>query len=64
MSQRTVPYVRPYLDVVLVPGRPPEEEGRDAGEEACQEGAAEGGAVETVGVLTDHAWSAPCPLTA
>ena len=64
LCHRAVPHKRPYLDVVLVPGRPPEEEGRDAGEEAGQEGAAEGGAVEAVGVLTDHAWSAPCSLTA
>ena len=49
----------PHLDVIFVPGIPPQAEGGDAGQEAAEDGAAEGGAAEAVGVLTDQTGGAP-----
>ena len=49
----------PYLDVIFFPGILPQAEGGDAGQEAAEDGAAEGGAAEAVSVLTDQTGGAP-----
>ena len=52
-------YMHTYLDVVSGPGGVPEPPGGDAGQDAAEQGAAEGRAVETVGILADQTGPTP-----
>ena len=47
--------VQPYLDVVLLPGLVPQDEGRDAGQPAAEETTENSILIETLGILVSLA---------
>ena len=61
--ERRATLLSTHLNVVSSPGGVPEPPGGDAGQAAAQQGAAEGRAVETVGILADQAGATPGAVT-
>ena len=61
--ERRATLLSTHLNVVSSPGGVPEPPGGDAGQDAAEQGAAEGRAVETVGILADQTGPTPGTVT-